>query len=133
MNRPLALIFCLLVPVVAAADDLPSGSPPGPVSSDVGYKTVAAALAALKVSKDASFSTVQGWTIVTDEAHQTVWSFSPKTDRSYPSVVKRMVVASGGGSIITMKVLCESDKVSCDELVREFSGSKAPGSAAQPE
>jgi hypothetical protein len=90
------------------------------VAQDVGYKTVAEALASLKHSKDASFSVVRGWTIVTDEAHLTVWSFAPKTDPSYPAVVRRMVISTGTGSKVTTSVLCEADKGSCANLAREF-------------
>ena len=74
-----------VAPVIA--DDLPRGSLPESNNSDVGYKTVAEALASLKLMKDASFSTVRSWTIVTDRPHMTVWSFAPNTDPSYPSVV----------------------------------------------
>ncbi|HEY6457132.1 MAG TPA: hypothetical protein VIY90_17805 [Steroidobacteraceae bacterium] len=106
--RPvLALCVGLLVTTFAAAED-------------VGYKTVAEALASLKHTKDVSFSVVRGWTIATDETHLTVWSFAPKTDPSYPAVVKRMVISTGGGSKVTMSVLCEADKASCANLVREF-------------
>jgi hypothetical protein len=113
------------------ADDLPPGSLPESNNSDVGYKTVAEALASLKLMKDASFSTVRGWTIITDRPHMTVWSFAPKTDPSYPSVVKRMVTAAGSGSNISMKVLCEADKASCDTLVRQFYDMNFRGSGAQ--
>jgi hypothetical protein len=98
--------------------------------SDVGYKTVAAALAALKQTTTASFTVVGGWTIVTDEAHLTVWSFSPKTDPSYPSVVKRTVASTGTGSKVTLNVLCEARKVACDNLIREFSNTRTPGAGA---
>jgi hypothetical protein len=90
------------------------------VADDVGYKTVAQALAAVKQMQDVSLSTVRGWTIVTDEAHLTVWSFAPKTDPSYPAVVKRMVISTGSGSKVTMGVLCEANKAACDNLIREF-------------
>jgi hypothetical protein len=111
MKRHLALYAGLLLATLAVADELTPG---------VGYKTVAEALAALKQTKDASFSTVQGWTIVTDETHLTVWSFAPKTDPSYPAVVKRMVTSTGSGSKVTMGVLCEAGKAACANLVREF-------------
>jgi hypothetical protein len=118
--RHILLCLGLLVASLAVA-----GGPPGPLpeqtSADVGYKSVAAALASLKAMKDVSFSVVRGWTIVTDEAHLTVWSFSPKTDPSYPAVVKRMVTSTGSGSKVTLSVLCEAKKTSCDNLVREFS------------
>ena len=115
------LLLGLCVATVAGAAGPPAGPGPTTITSNVGYKTVAEALASLKRSKDASFSVVRGWTIVTDEAHLTVWSFSPKTDPSYPAVVKRMVTSTDSGSKVTMGVLCEADKASCASLVREFS------------
>lgn len=113
------------------ADVLPPGPLPESNNSDVGYKTVAEALASLKLMKDASFSTVRGWTVVTDRLHMTVWSFAPNTDPSYPSVVKRIVTAAGSGSNISMKVLCEADKASCDSLVRQFYDMNFRGNGAQ--
>jgi hypothetical protein len=117
LKRLLAIWVGLLVATLALADD-------------VGYKTVADALASLKQAKDVSFSTVRDWTIVTDEAHLTVWSFAPRSDPSYPAVVKRMVTSTGGGSKVTMSVLCEAKRAACDNLIREFNNTKSPG--AQP-
>lgn len=114
MNRILVLCIGLLAATLAVADD-------------VGYKTVAQALASLKQMKDVSFSEVRGWTIATDEAHLTVWSFAPKTDPSYPAVVKRMVISTGSGSKVTLSVLCEADKASCANLVREFANTSSRG------
>ena len=112
MERHLGLVVGLLLATLAVAN----GPPPS-----IGYKTVAEALASLKQMKGVSFSSVRGWTVVTDEVHLTVWSFAPKSDPSYPAVVKRMVISTGGGSKVTMDILCEADKASCDNLVREFS------------
>jgi hypothetical protein len=109
----------------------PTPAPPDSRISDVGYKTVAEALASLKQTPSASFSVVGGWTIVTDEAHLTVWSFSPKADPSYPSVVKRTVASTGTGSKVTLNVLCEAGKAACDNLIREFSSTKLHGSQQQ--
>ena len=81
MNTRVLLVPCLLFSTFAMADDLPSGSLPESGNSDVGYRTVAEALASLKQMKEASFSTVRGWTIVTDQVHMTVWSFA-REDRS---------------------------------------------------
>jgi hypothetical protein len=117
MKRYLTLGMGLLAATLAVADD-------------VGYKTVAEARAAVKQMKDVSFSEVRGWTIVTDEAHLTVWSFAPRTDPSYPAVVKRMVTSTGNGSKVTMGVLCEANKAACANLVREFNSTNSRG--AQP-
>jgi len=118
MDRYLGLAVGLLGATLALAD----GHPP----SNIGYKTVAEALASLKQMKGVSFSSVRGWTIVTDEPHLTVWSFAPKSDPSYPAVVKRTVISTGRGSKITMDVLCEANKASCDNLVRQFSNGPRP-------
>jgi hypothetical protein len=118
----------LLASFVFAAGAPPTG--PDSKMSDVGYRTVAAALASLKQTPAASFSVVGGWTIVTDEAHLTVWSFSPKTDPSYPSVVKRTVDSTGTGSKVTLAVLCEAGRAACDNLIREFSSTKVHGTGA---
>ena len=87
----------------------------------------------VEADEGASFSTVRGWTIVTDRVHLTIWSFAPKTDPAYPSVVKRMMTTSGTSSVMTMKVKCELDKVSCDNLVRQFYDMNFRGSGAQLE
>src|ERR1700733_4993455 len=105
MIRRALLVPCLLFSTFAMTDDLPSGSLPESGNSEVGYRTVAEALASLKQMKEASFSTVRGWTIVTDKVHMTVWSFAPKTDPSYPSVVKRFVKAARTVSIIRIKTI----------------------------
>ena len=111
MKRQLLPCLALLAATFALAQ---------PPTSDIGYKTVAQALSSLKLEKDAAFSTVRGWTIVTDETHLTVWSFAPRTDPSYPAVVKRTVTSTGAGSRVTTRILCEADKRSCDNLAREF-------------
>jgi hypothetical protein len=133
MDRHVGLSVGLLVATLAFADDPPPGSFPESKSSDIGYKTVAEALESLKHMKGVSFSSVRGWTLVTDEAHLTVWSFAPKSDPSYPAVVKRMVISTGNGSKVTMDVLCEADKASCDNLVREFYSTNLRGSGARLE
>jgi hypothetical protein len=121
--RHLSLGLSLLVSTLAFANGLPPTGPDSK-SSDIGYRTVAEALTSLKLQKDTSFSMAGGWTIVTDEPHLTVWSFSPMTDPSYPSVVRRMVTSTGDGSKVTLSVLCEARKAACDTLIREFSNTR---------
>ena len=130
MKRLPALCAGLVVSTSAFAAGLPPDPVAAPNDSNVGYKTVAEALAALKQTKEATFSVVRGWTIVTDEAHLTVWSFAPKTDPSYPAVVKRMVTSTSTGSKVTTNVLCEAGKAACSNLVREFSNLQSHGTGA---
>jgi len=118
------LSSCLLLWLTASvttATQLPPGPLPEVRTPDIGYRTVAEALAALRARTDVSISTVRGWLIVTDDANRTVWSFAPDTYIAHPAVVKRSVYSSAGrGSVIHMSVLCEASKEACDQLVREF-------------
>ena len=115
---PLCLVF---VVCSVEAQELPRGPLPEVGNTDIGYRTVADALASLKKRTDVSISTVRGWVIITDEANKTVWSFAPDSYIAHPAVVKRAVQPrAGGGSDIKMSVLCEATKEACDQLVREF-------------
>jgi hypothetical protein len=114
------LLLCLTASV-ATSTQLPPGPLPEVPTPDIGYRTVADALAALRMRTDVSISTVREWLIVTDEANKTVWSFAPESYIAHPAVVKRSVYPSpDGGSVIRMSVLCEAAKEACDQLVREF-------------
>ena len=120
----IAVIICLagefFIPAADAAqpNQQPLPEATGPI---IGYPSVAAALAALHARSDVVFTTENGWTIVTDEAHYTIWTFAPPSYPAYPAVVKRQVVPEGTGSSIEMSVQCEASKVACDNLVRTFS------------
>lgn len=91
----------------------------------IGYSTVAEALADLHSKPAVAFTTERGWTIATDQATMTLWSFPPKGDPAYPSAVKRQVVADGKATSLKMSVLCEASKEACDNLVRQFEGLNA--------
>jgi hypothetical protein len=118
LNR---LCLSLFVAGSATAQELPRGPLPEVENTDIGYRTVADALASLKRRTDVMISTVRGWVIVTDEANKTVWSFAPDSYIAHPAVVKRAVLpGAGGGSDIKMSVLCEATKDACDQFVREF-------------
>jgi hypothetical protein len=115
----LCLTFSLLG--MAKAQDLPAGPLPETPQSNIGYRTVADALASLKARNGVTVSIVREWTIVVDEANKEVWSFAPPSHPAYPAVVRRAVRSrSEGGSEINMSVLCEAAKEPCDNLVREF-------------
>jgi hypothetical protein len=86
----------------------------------MGYATVAAALEGLRSRPGIVFTTQNGWTIATDEAAYTIWSFAPPDYPAYPAVVRRRVIPDGAGSQIQMSVMCEASKPACDDLVRTF-------------
>ena len=88
--------------------------------SSVGFPTVAAALRGLRSRSGVEFSSQAGWTVASDKASATLWSFPPAGDPAYPTVVRRQIVSEGGGSTLKMDILCESTKAACDNLVRQF-------------
>jgi hypothetical protein len=88
--------------------------------SSIGYPSVAAALADLHSKADVKFSVQNGWTIADDRSLSSFWSFPPEGDPSYPSAVKRIVVQTGAGVNLEMKVLCQSTQAACDKLVADF-------------
>jgi hypothetical protein len=89
-------------------------------ASSIGYPSVAAALADLHSKPEVKFSIQNGWTIAEDRSHSSFWSFPPEGDPAYPSAVKRIVVQTGAGVNLQMKVLCQSTQVACDKLVADF-------------
>ncbi len=117
-------------PNYATAVAATAGPLPEETGSTIGYPTVAAALDGLRAQPGVVFSTQHGWTIATNNASATVWSFPPPGDPAYPSAVKRQLVPEGGGEGITTNVLCESTKAACDNLVRSFEQLNAQMKAA---
>jgi hypothetical protein len=116
-----ALLLLLITTGSCLAQALPDGPLPEAKSADIGYRTVAEALASLKKRKDVSISTERNWTIIVDDKNLTIWSFAPDSYIAHPAVVKRTARSrAGGGSNIEMLVLCEASKEACDQLVREF-------------
>jgi hypothetical protein len=121
MHRYLGAILLLSICCGALAGDLPSGPLPEVRDSQIGYKTVAEALASLSKRKNVEISNVRGWTIIADRTNFTLWSFAPMSYLAYPAVVRRTVTSqTSGGSIVSTSVLCEASKEACDQLVREF-------------
>lgn len=107
--------LALLIPLLAAAEEpLPEAG-----HSTIGYETVAEALAALKAKPGAEVSeTPDGWTVIRDGS--ALWSFTPDGHAAHPSAVKREPVTSDGKTVLNMTVLCQAEKIPCDDLVREF-------------
>jgi hypothetical protein len=88
--------------------------------NEIGYASVADALAALRRCPGVQISREGDWTIVSDTATSTVWSFTPPEHPAHPSAVKRSTVLRGGSTYIDMKVRCEASKTACDKLVADF-------------
>lgn len=104
----------------ALSRNCPNYPIPEASDSNVGYDTVAAALADLRSRRSVVFTAENGWVIATDDATYTIWSFAPRSYPAYPAVVKRQISPEGTGSRLQMSVLCEASKAACDDLVRTF-------------
>ncbi len=124
--KPLAIaLFALGLAPSALAEPLPEQP-----ASTVGYADARAAYAALRANPAVEFTMQQGWTIATDAATNTVWSFPPQDNAAYPSVVRRQIMAGKGGAVeVQMDVLCSASKVICDDLVRSFEAMNDEASA----
>lgn len=107
------------------ASPLPEQPDPG-----IGYHSVAMAYVDLSTKPGIEISNQNGWTIATDVAAKTIWSFAPQGDPSYPTVVRRQVVQEGGTVVIKTQVLCEATKATCDAVVQQFEGLNAQASAS---
>jgi hypothetical protein len=118
--------FVVFVAFVAACTGrVPPSTPSSPARSDgsIGYASVRDALAALRDKPGAHVGEQDGWTVIEDresEKSMALWSFAPASDPAYPSAVKRVVFEKDGTVQIDMRVLCESTKQACDELVNDF-------------
>ncbi|MGH8105219.1 MAG: DUF4019 domain-containing protein [Arenimonas sp.] len=89
-------------------------------STDIGYKSVEEARAALKSDPENTVQTESGWMIIRQPKANAMWSFTPVGHPSYPSVVKRFPVEKDGEIVLNMSVICEAKKTACDQLVRDF-------------
>lgn len=117
--------FVVLVAIVAGC----TGRAPGPSASaesdrsNIGYASVQQALAALRAKPGAHVGEQDGWTVIEDpesEKSMALWSFPPANDPAYPSAVKRLVFEKDGTVQLDMRVLCESTKPACDQLLQDF-------------
>ena len=107
--KVLLALFVTSIAQLSYAQLLPQ---PETGNDTVGYNTVDTALADLRVKP--------GWTIATDREAKTIWSFTPRGHPAFPAVVKRTVTEHDGSVFIRMGILCQSDKLACDQLVVEF-------------
>jgi hypothetical protein len=117
-----AICLAAMLPVAIAHAGQPDPAPlPEAAETAIEYPSVAAALQGLHARPNVVFTTESGWTIATDEAAYTIWSFAPPSYPAYPAMVKRQVIPQGTGSSIVMSAHCEASKPACDDLVRTFS------------
>ncbi|HET7845693.1 MAG TPA: DUF4019 domain-containing protein [Xanthomonadales bacterium] len=120
-------------PHAAQPGPLPPVAPPTLFASEaepIGFKTVAEARAALAKRDGASATTDEfGWTVVSEDRTQALWSFVPGKHPAFPAVVRRQLVERDGTIFIEMETLCEAKQAACDALEREFEALNARAKA----
>jgi hypothetical protein len=113
------LIFGLALALVTATAAL-AQPVNNPGASKIGYPTVAAALEGVRARSGVQVSNQGGFTVITEPATQTLWTFTPAGHPAHPAAVRRAVVKEGDDIFIEMDVKCEAAKPACDALVAEF-------------
>ncbi len=115
------LVACACLPALAQQPPVVAPGTPQAMSS-IGYKSVAAAMEALRKRKDVTFEEQKsGWVNVLEPGGATSWTFVPRGHPAYPAVVKRSLVDFGGGDYnVLMSTLCEGRAQACDELTADF-------------
>ena len=118
MKYILISLSLLLFTGAVHAENLPLTEP---TTTNIEYASPKEAFETLRKNPKVSFRQEEsGWVVAYDKDASTLWSFSPKSDPSYPAVVKRTVEESNNEISIRMGVLCGASKEACDKLVREF-------------
>lgn len=118
MKYLLASLLFLIFTEAAHAENSPLKES---TTTNIEYASPKAAYEALSKKQGVSFRQEEnGWVVAYDKGASTLWSFAPKSDPSFPSVVKRTVEENNNELSIRMGVLCGASKEACDRLVREF-------------
>ena len=84
------------------------------------YPTVAVAFDSLRAKSGVEVSNQSGFTVITEPATYTLWTFTPAGHPAHPTVVRRQMVREGDDVFSHMQVKCEAAKPACDKLVAEF-------------
>ena len=99
--------------------------------SDIGYPSIAAALAALRSNPDLHVVTIDGWNVVDDAGHDTFWRFALPGHPAWPSVVKQTVVLRDDRLAVDLRIRCEASRAACAALLADaHAGDGAGGPAA---
>jgi hypothetical protein len=116
-----AWIFILLayqLPGFAQQAAVPQSS----ARSAIDFATVQDAYDALSADPTAKQSDYEGWTVFNQkiDGKYIIWSFTPEDHPVHPTAVRREVVQKDGEVVITMDVLCHSNRFDCDQLIEQF-------------
>jgi len=115
-----AVVLFVFSAVCASAEPIAWPTTSETRQSSIGYPSVATALDALRARNDVRVSTEGGWTVITEIGGRILWSFTPPGHPAHPAAIRRVMSQKDGAWYVTMNVLCQADKVPCDQLVQEF-------------
>jgi len=88
--------------------------------TNTGYESPEAAERALRVKPGVTLIEKDGWLFFADKAERTFWNIALRSNRAYPTAVKRALVGEQGALRMDMKVQCGASKEACDDVVRAF-------------
>ncbi|MEQ8231637.1 MAG: hypothetical protein RLW61_13220 [Gammaproteobacteria bacterium] len=106
-----ALAACLLA--LAAPAAVLAGS-----STGIGFRSVAAARAALAARADVERRRTSGWMVLreTGAPGRTEWAFVGADHAAHPALVRRDVTLKGGLPTLVTRFLCEGRRNACEAL-----------------
>lgn len=116
-----ALLLALASPWASAQTVTPAA--PGSAAAELGFRSVADALAALR-GRDGNGTIVteaDGWVIVNEPLAAAQWSFTPQAHPAYPALVRRIIVRTpDGAASVRLTSLCEAPAAACEQLRQQF-------------
>jgi len=137
LTRLLLAALCAIAGASTANDASAQAGTPLPIEfngSDIGYPSVAAALAAMRSIPGVHIVVTDGWTVADDAAHDTFWRFAPPGNPAWPSVIRQTVVLRDDRLAVDLRIRCEAAMTACDALIadaqRAGDSSRSSGTAA---
>lgn len=90
-----------------------------PLSSDIGYPSPQAALAALRQKPGVKFRSYDdGWVDALDPTGRfgVWWTFPPDSDPAYPSAMRREMIVDGAKVFVDQRIMCVPVRPACGRV-----------------
>jgi hypothetical protein len=100
--------------------------------NEIGYATVAGALDALRSRPGNQLSKQGGWTIISEPASSSIWSFTPSDHPAYPSAVKRSLVSVDGSMHARVKAFNAQAGAATERRILKVTWTKDPANSPAP-
>ena len=89
------------------------------IGNNIGYATVADALANLKAQGFMALPGINGDLSFAEPDNETTWTFVGKDHPAYPSAARHVFTKSGGVPHVEIAFLCEASDAACEKLRRD--------------